>query len=340
MGTPAAVLAVDGGNSKTDLALLDSSGRLLASLRWGTTSHQVLGLDGAVASLREAVAELAAAAGVTPTAPLARVAALCLAGLDLPVDDRRVGAALAAEPLADEVLLRNDTFAILRAGSDHGWGVALVCGAGMNCVAAAPDGRRVRFPALGAISGDGPSGGQWLGLQALGAAVRSTDGRGAATDLTSAVPRHFGLDEPVAVTEAIYTGRLSERRLVELAPVVFEVAGTGDHVARGLLDQLADELALLARAALTRLELLEAEVPVVLGGGLFRSGDPRFLGRVRDGILGAAPAADIHLLRTPPVVGAALLGFDALGATASVTQEIRSLSLDASPARPIQAPDA
>lgn len=323
MGTPAAVLAVDGGNSKTDLALLDGSGRLLASLRWGTTSHQVLGLDGAVAALREAVAELAAATGVASTAPLARVGALCLAGLDLPVDDRRLGAALAAEPLADEILLRNDTFAILRAGSDRGWGVALVCGAGMNCVAAAPDGRRVRFPALGAISGDGPSGGHWLGLRALGAAVRSTDGRGAATELTRAVPRHFGLDGPVAVTEAIYTGQLSERRLVELAPVVFEVAGAGDRVARGLLDQLADELAVLARAALTRLDLLGTEVPVVLGGGLFRSRDPRFLGRVRDGIVRAAPAADIHLLRTPPVVGAALLGFDALGAGTEVEERVR-----------------
>lgn len=340
MGIPAAVLAVDGGNSKTDLVLLDASGGLLAALRWGTTSHQVLGLDDAVASLREAVAELAATAGVAPGAPLARVGALCLAGLDLPVDDRRVGAALAAEPLVEQLVLRNDTFAILRAGTDHGWGVALVCGAGMNGVAAAPDGRRVRFPALGAISGDGPSGGQWLGLQALGVAVRSADGRGEATALAAAVPRHFGLDDPVAVTEAIYTGQLSERRLVELAPLVFEVAGAGDPVARGLLDQLADELVVLGRAAVSRLDLGDTPVPVVLGGGILRSGDAPFVERVRRGILEAAPAADIHFLAAPPVVGAALLGFDALGATTAVTESVRSLTFDASPARPIRAPGA
>jgi hypothetical protein len=31
---------------------------------------------------------------------------------------------------AARVTVANDTFAILRAGTDRGWGVALVCGAG------------------------------------------------------------------------------------------------------------------------------------------------------------------------------------------------------------------
>ena len=38
----------------------------------------------------------------------------------------------------------NDTFAVLRAGlADSGphWGIGIVCGAGINCVGVAPDGR-------------------------------------------------------------------------------------------------------------------------------------------------------------------------------------------------------
>ena len=34
------ILAVDGGNSKTDLALVATDGRLLAATRGPTTSHQ------------------------------------------------------------------------------------------------------------------------------------------------------------------------------------------------------------------------------------------------------------------------------------------------------------
>ena len=51
-------------------------------------------------------------------------------------------------------MVDNDTFAVLRAGTERGWGVAVVCGAGINCVGVSPDGRHARFPALGTITGD------------------------------------------------------------------------------------------------------------------------------------------------------------------------------------------
>ena len=50
---------------------------------------------------------------------------------------------------------------MLRTGTDRGFGVAVVCGAGINCVGIGPDGRQVRFPALGRITGDWGGG---LGL--------------------------------------------------------------------------------------------------------------------------------------------------------------------------------
>ena len=63
-----------------------------------------------------------------------------------------------------------------------GWGVGVVVGQGINAVGVAPDGRRARFAALGAISGD-RGGGSGLGMDALGAAVRAQDGRGPRTVL-------------------------------------------------------------------------------------------------------------------------------------------------------------
>ena len=41
----AAVLAVDGGNSKTDIALVADDGRVLAFVRGPTSSHQAVGLE-------------------------------------------------------------------------------------------------------------------------------------------------------------------------------------------------------------------------------------------------------------------------------------------------------
>ncbi|MFF0447701.1 N-acetylglucosamine kinase [Streptomyces sp. NPDC004609] len=337
--TKAAVLAVDGGNSKTDLALVAADGTLIAAVRGPGSSHQRLGLQGAMRALREGVAMLRAhaAAGAAggpknPEAPcgphigppdppgpapdsgvpLARVGVFCLAGIDLPVDDRRVGAALRAEGLTDSFVLDNDAFSVLWAGCPEKWGVAVGAGTGLNCVGVAPDGRRLRFPALGRISGDWVAGGRWLGVRALGQAVRAADGRGRGTVLEQTVPAYYGLPTPMAVAEAVYTSRIEERQLFALAPTVFRAAADGDAVARELLDQIVDEIVTYVATAVRRLRLDDVEVPVVLGGGLFNSGDPGFLGGVREGVASVAPRALIRVLTSPPVLGAALWGLATL----------------------------
>ncbi|NEC73681.1 ATPase, partial [Streptomyces rochei] len=58
----------------------------------------------------------------------------CLANADLPVEEERLAAALRARGWGTSVEVRNDTFAVLRAGVDEPRGVAVVCGAGVNCV--------------------------------------------------------------------------------------------------------------------------------------------------------------------------------------------------------------
>ena len=59
--------------------------------------------------------------------------------------------------------------------------------------------------------------------------------RGFVHELGRLVPEHFGLNAPSAVTRARYDRRIDDDRLVELAPVVFEAATTGDAVARGII---------------------------------------------------------------------------------------------------------
>ena len=134
--------------------------------------------------------------------PLAEVGVFCIAGDDLPVDDRRLTRAMRGLGMADEVIVRNDTFAVLRAGTDRQWGVGVVCGTGLNCAAVSPSGRTVRYAALGQISGD-EGGGGWMGEMALATAVRSRDGRGPRDLAGNFVPAHFGLRTPHQLMEAV-----------------------------------------------------------------------------------------------------------------------------------------
>jgi N-acetylglucosamine kinase-like BadF-type ATPase len=308
------ILAVDGGNSKTDLALVDDDGALIAHVRGPLSSPHHIGLEGCVGVLQELVDR----AGLDGRR--ADVGQVLLAGVDFPEEEDRLHAVLAERGWAAKLRVGNDTFAVLRAGTESGWGIAITCGAGINCVGVGPDGRHVRFPALGEITGDW-GGGYDVGLAALWAAARSEDGRGPQTALQQLVPAHLGFDSPSDVAYAIHVGELSRRRIIELAPIVLRAE---DTLALEIGDRLADEVVALARATFTRLGLGEQPVEVLLGGGLMRSADPRLLGRIERGLHDVSPSIVLRRTSQPPIIGAALLGLDAVGADAAAQARLRT----------------
>lgn len=302
------ILAVDGGNSKADVALVGTDGRLLAAVRGETISHQAVSLEEGVRRLTDLVAAVRA---IAPGNAEPAHAVYCLAGADYPSDIRLLRSAFAvAVPAADSLVL-NDTFAALRAGTTRPWGIALICGQGINGAAVAPNGRRVRFAGVGDISGDW-GGGTSMGQAGLGAAVRARDGRGPRTELERTIPAAVGLTRPEAVTRAFYDGRLDEARIGDLAPTVFATAIAGDPVARAIVDQLADELAVMAAALARRTGLTRRDPEVVLAGGIFKTDDAAFHAGVAERIHAAIPDARIVRLAAPPVLGAALIGLDRL----------------------------
>jgi N-acetylglucosamine kinase-like BadF-type ATPase len=174
----------------------------------------------------------------------------------------------------------------------------------------APDGRHARFPALGAITGDW-GGGYDVGLTAVSSAARSEDGRGPRTSLERAVPAHFGLATPSELAEAIHSGRIEQRRVIELAPLVLSEAAD-DAVAAEIVERLASEIVALARVALTRLELTQEPVEVLLGGGVLQDVGGELLALIDAGLRESAPNVTVRPTASAAIVGAALLGLDEL----------------------------
>jgi N-acetylglucosamine kinase-like BadF-type ATPase len=308
-------MAVDGGNSKTDLALVAADGELLALRRGPSSSPHHIGLERSMEVIDEMLTEAAGR-----DRPAAALAHLFLAGVDLPVEEREAEEAAARRGWAERVSVSNDTFAVLRAGTE-GWGIAVTCGAGINCVGVGPTGDVVRFPALGELTGDW-GGGRDVGFGALAAASRSEDGRGPKTTLEHVVPAHFGLASPLELAEEIHRSRISDRRLLELAPVVLAEAGR-DPVAAQLVERLASEIVALARAALERLDLAGGPVEVLLGGGVIRGGDGRLLAAIEEGLREVGPSVRARLVSSPPIVGAALRALDEIGAPPEAYARLR-----------------
>lgn len=335
-----AVLAVDGGGSKIDVVLAARDGSVVGGAR--IQPHEGDGRDPSTLSarspdpgypgpIRDAIDGALRDAGIDPQdRPIAKVGAFCLAGADLPADERRIQRWLRERDWTTETLLRNDTFAVLRAGTDRTWGVGVVCGFGTNCSGVAPDGRTFRLPALGWIAGDW-GGGSDIGEAALWHAMRSEDGRGDRTLLATSVPGHFGLRRPRQLMEAMYFGRISTGRVAELPPLVFAAAAEGDPLARSIVERQADEIVSMTGTAIRRLRMTRLDVHVVLGGGIFRNGFGPFFERIEDGVCRIAPAASVRILEAPPVAGAALLGLDHLGASRAAGTRLRAALTDRPP---------
>jgi N-acetylglucosamine kinase-like BadF-type ATPase len=320
---PGLVLAVDGGGVKTDLALLETSGALVSLVRGGRSQAHYLGVEGCVEVLESLLDSAVAQAELGPLErPFAATAHVLMAGVDLPEDVLALTARIEQQGWSARVVVGNDTLALLRAGTDRGWGIAVVCGTGINCVGVAPDGREARFLSFGPVSGDWGGGGD-VGLSALAAAVRSADGRGPRTRLEHAVPAHLGLSDPFEVARAIHLEEMPAARVAELAPVVLAVCAE-DPVAAGLVARVADEVIASATAAIRRLELTGADPDVVLGGSLLRAVPPSVIETIARGVQRLAPDARILVSPSEPIVGAALLGLDAVAANGSAVSRARA----------------
>jgi N-acetylglucosamine kinase-like BadF-type ATPase len=341
-GTLPAVLAVDGGNSKSDLALVADDGAVLASVRGpGMTEPDLAKALGLLTSLIDQAQRQAGG----PGCPVARHLSACVANADLPEEEEALAAALRARGWTGTTEVVNDTFAVLRAGLDAAapgglspaagsaapaggvaerhWGVAVTCGAGINCVGVAPDGRKTGFLALGNITGDW-GGGHGLGQAALWWAMRAEDGRGPETALRGAVAAHFGVPSVREVAIGLHLGTISEASLGELAPAVLAIAGGGDEVATGLVRRQADEICAMALTVMRRLGLTGLATPVVLGGSVLAARDPMLTAGVIEGIRAVAPHAAVRITDVPPVAGAALLGLDHLGAGPEAERRLRA----------------
>jgi N-acetylglucosamine kinase-like BadF-type ATPase len=156
---PAAVLAIDGGNSKTDVVLVGRDGAVLGSARGPGTSAEQHRFDTSKVVLDDLVGMVARQAGMEPgNGPIAEHTSAFIAGVDLPQEEERLAAELATRTWSRTTRVGNDTFAVLRAGTQRPWGVGVTCGAASTASASPPTARP-------------PATSRWAASPATGAAA-------------------------------------------------------------------------------------------------------------------------------------------------------------------------
>jgi N-acetylglucosamine kinase-like BadF-type ATPase len=305
---------IDGGASKTHALILDETGRAVGFGHGGTGNHQIHGLD---AAMREVEAAIRAALGAADLpASAVEMGYFCLAGADLPEDFTMLQESVERLALCSRVIIDNDTMAALRSGLSRSWGVVVICGTGTNGAGIGQDGREIRLPGLGEISGDW-GGGSGIAQEALRLVMRAWDGRGEPTMLREMLLNLLGCPDEETVIAKLYHEEIAFRALLPIVPLVFEAALQSDRPAVDLIERVGTEVGVTASALIRRLDLQATDVEVVLGGSVFKGKGPLLIDTVRGVVHQVAPAARLVRPTHEPVVGAALLALEHAGITVS-----------------------
>ncbi len=263
---PELFLAVDGGQSRTLALLADADGRILGAGLSGPANHvhEPGGMARMDRALREAIGKAFQEAGLS----LNRVRAACFGmtgGADV------VAAVTHAFLDYDLIFAVEDSVTALAGASLAGPGIVVIAGTGAVAYGQVVNGRCAKSGGWGYIMGDEGSGYD-IGIQTLRAVTQSADGRAPATLLETMVPAHFGLADITEVRAAVYDATIGRPQIAALAQTVAEAAVQGDDVARQILGRAGQDLARLAVAVLTRLDMLERGMSVFPTGGVFQAG--------------------------------------------------------------------
>jgi glucosamine kinase len=153
----------------------------------------------------------------------------------------------------------------------------------------------------GPVIGD-EGGGSWIGRRALGVAAASADGREPESSLGEAICSSLGLESIERLIPWAATATPAD--LGKLAPIVLEVAATGDLRANSLVTLAVEELALHVRTLARKLFADErAAFRLAMHGGLIA---PKSLlrRRLEQRMKSVAPGATIIAERVVPERGA------------------------------------
>ncbi len=339
------VLGLDGGGTKTHVAVAAESGELLGFAMNGPSNWELIGLVGAATAMTRAVDSALAEAEVG--AREIAGATYGLAGLDWPSDDDRLGPIVSRLGLNGPRTIVNDAFIALRAGASQPWGVVVIAGTGAIAAGRNRDGETFRTLGLGWEFGDWGSASD-VALEALRAVANAYTGRGPETSLTDVLTSFMGASGAAELLErASREGSglgYEEYEDPRVAPLVIREAEAGDAVARDILDRAGTSLGEAAALVARRLGMEDEAFEVVLAGGLFRS-DTRIVDEaIEVSVRRVAHHVRLVRLDSAPVVGAVLMALELAGASpdaearARLAGAVRDRLQAGSPATPSASP--
>lgn len=296
-------LGVDGGGSKTAVALVDSDGAVLARATGASSYYFNTSFEIVEGVLRQGVTEVCTAAGIAATE-------IDRAFFGLPGYGEASGDVAELDAMPGRVLGHD------RYGCDNdmvcGWAGSLAGEDGINVISGTGSmtyGERLgvgnRVGGWGELFGDEGSA-YWIAARGLNAFSRMSDGRLPRGPLHGLLAERLGISHDLdAVGLVIEEWGGNRGKIAALATTVCAAARQGDAESRTILAEAVGELAALIETTRILVGFGDQDVvPVSYSGGMFT--DDGYLDAFRDALADLPAKYDLRLPVLDPALGAAV----------------------------------
>jgi len=299
-------LAVDGGGTKTQMALYDAeANKIIDLMSFGATNHELL--SGGFAQMRvdlhEMIRQMLDKHGLSPAD--IHHSAWGMSGLDTQTQYHIIHGFI-KEAGFEHFSLCNDCDLGIKATLPEGYGICLVNGTGFNVVGINEQGARYQIGSLFELTGD-YGGGQILGQEAIRLTYMNLFRHRRETILTKLVMDKYEITSRHDFTDRVMEWRDSGKLPVPgLAKCIYDAAALGDEEAEAVLKRMSLEYALCAKSLIEEIPFADDTINAVLIGSLFTkewSDVPR---RLQTDLKRIMPEKEfvMHIQQCLPVAGA------------------------------------
>jgi len=261
------ILAIDGGGTKTAVALTTLEGKVLAQAQTGRSNPTTMTTDQFSSTMTGLLEEIR-----WQNQKAYDALSYAHAGMSGVTENNN-------EPLLRNTVephlpdgcrfsISNDSVNCLMAGTLGSPGIVQVAGTGAITYSLDERGQEHRTGGWGYLFDDEGSGFD-LGIQALKKVFKAYDGRGAATQLTDRLLRHFGVDTVPEMIGIVYGEEEHSRNIVSrLGSYVTELFYK-DEEAASIVRQASERFFHSIESCFKKSVFHSSEIPVILAGGVF-----------------------------------------------------------------------
>ena len=281
-------LGVDGGGTKTEFLLRDTSGKTVNHIILGPSNPVDIGLESCFRVLEEGINTVCSGISKSEISIFAGLAG------GISGDNKQSISHFLSRMGFNKFANGSDTENALETALKGEDGVAVIMGTGIIAFSQL-GGERKRIGGWGYLI-DGGGSGYNLGRDVLEASLKYFDGRGEKTILLSLIERELKGSLPDAIPK-IY--RKGKSFIAQFAPLVFEAIDKGDCIAQKILIKNIEEVAQIIKVGVSQ---TGKNSPVVICGGLVSK--KQYISPIFNRLL---PDIDIRYSEEPMVNGAVAL---------------------------------